>query len=155
MHYMNGNTVARALWHEFPQDPETRGIDRQFMWGYGLVISPVIDEGATNVTAYFPDARFYDYYTGGEVAVRKGYVELDAPFTHIPLHIRGGGVLPVQASAVNTDLARRNPLGLIAALDDRGEARGNFYYDAGDSLGNTICCEFYIFVIFRLKYLFL
>jgi alpha-glucosidase (family GH31 glycosyl hydrolase) len=30
-----GSTVARALWHEFPTDPKTAAIDKQFMWGSG------------------------------------------------------------------------------------------------------------------------
>jgi maltase-glucoamylase len=132
---MHGNTVARALWHEFPADPETAGIDRQFMWGSGLLISPALEEGQTVVTAYFPVARFYDYYTGEEVEVRGGYKNLSCPFDYTPLHLRGGSILPTQAPAVTTEKSRLNPLGLLVALDDQGEAQGSFYYDTGDNLG--------------------
>jgi len=130
---MHGNTVARALWHEFPADPETAGVDRQFLWGSGLYISPVLDEGATTVRGYFPDSRFFDYHTGAEVTTRKNYTILQAPLDVIPLHVHGGNVLPTQEPAVNTVLARQNELGLIVALDDRQEAKGSFYYDAGDN----------------------
>jgi maltase-glucoamylase len=137
-HSMQGNTVARALWHEFPTDPETAGIDRQFLWGSGFLISPVLKENQTVVNAYFPDSRFFDYYTGEEVKVRKNYTNLSAPLDFIPLHVHGGNVLPTQEPAVNTELARQNPLGLIVALDDNQQARGSFYYDAGVNYGNLI-----------------
>ncbi|OXA46849.1 Maltase-glucoamylase, intestinal [Folsomia candida] len=135
-HSMKGGTVARALWAEFHTDPETAGIDRQFMWGSGLLITPVLDQGATTLRIYIPDARFFDYFTGWEVQVRKAWDEFPITPETIALDIRGGSILPTQGPAVNTNLARQNELGLIVALDDLMEAKGIFYYDAGDNLGN-------------------
>ena len=59
-HYTEGSLVARSLWDEFPTDPSTWDVDRQFMWGSGLLISPVVEQGATSVEAYFPDARWFE-----------------------------------------------------------------------------------------------
>lgn len=59
--------MARALFHEFATDPVATGVDEQFLWGKGFMISPVLREGHRSVTAYFPDARWYDYYNGTEV----------------------------------------------------------------------------------------
>ena len=42
-HSVEGSTVARPLWHEFPTDTNTWDIDTQFLWGRGLLISPVIE----------------------------------------------------------------------------------------------------------------
>ena len=83
-HYTEGTLVARSLWDEFPTDPSTWDIDRQFMWGSGLMISPVVEQGATSVDAYFPDARWYEItkwiqegviaetpYRGGSHSLRK------------------------------------------------------------------------------------
>ena len=39
---------------------------------------------------------------GKEVSSRKEYVSVDAPLDHIPLHIRGGYILPIQEPANNT-----------------------------------------------------
>jgi len=142
-HYVNGNTVARALWHEFPTDVNTIEIDRQFFWGSGLLISPVIEEGAIEVSAYFPNARFYDYYDGSEVMTKGVYIGLPAPRSHIPLHIRGGNILPTQEPAVNTELSRNNPLGLIVALDESLRAQGSLYYDAGDSIDPVESGEYF------------
>ena len=47
--------------HRFPEDNETWTIERQFMWGDGLLITPVYTEGAVTVEAYLPkDERWYD-----------------------------------------------------------------------------------------------
>lgn len=130
--YTRGDTVVRALWHEFPTDPVASGIDRQFLWGSGLLVSPVLNEGATSVEAYFPNSRFYSYHDGREVNVRGEFQTLSAPLDFIPLHLHGGSILPTQEPARNTQLARENPLGLIIVLDESGSASGDLYYDDGD-----------------------
>jgi alpha-glucosidase (family GH31 glycosyl hydrolase) len=54
--------VARPLLSVFPSDRNTWTNGNQFMWGRALLISPVLDEGARNVTAYFPAGRWFNYY---------------------------------------------------------------------------------------------
>ncbi len=83
----------------------------------GFLISPVLTEGATSVEAYFPDSRFYDYYDGGLISARGVWTTLDAPMDFIPLHVHGGNILPTQEPARNTEASRKNPFGLIVALD--------------------------------------
>lgn len=131
-----GDTVARPMWNVFPTDTESRGIDRQFFWGTGVLITPVLDQGHTSVRAYFPDSRFYDYYTGAEVNVRANYTDLDAPLDFINVHVHGGNIIPTQEPAVNTELSRNNPFGLIVALDDNQSATGSFFSDDSVSFGN-------------------
>ena len=43
------------------------GIDRQFLWGPGLMITPVLEQGQTSVQGYFPIGpqgtdRWFSYY---------------------------------------------------------------------------------------------
>ena len=47
----------------YPKDLETRSIDKQFMWGRALLITPVLEPGKVTVDAYIPDDVWYDYYT--------------------------------------------------------------------------------------------
>ncbi|KAL8187967.1 UNVERIFIED_CONTAM: hypothetical protein K2H54_058646 [Gekko kuhli] len=61
--HTKGTTVARAVLHEFYSDSNTWNIDRQFLWGSGLLITPVLDAGKVTVTAYMPDAVWYEYET--------------------------------------------------------------------------------------------
>ena len=48
----------------FPSDRNAWDADGQFLLGNGFLITPVLEEGATRVTGYFPGAaRWYDYRT--------------------------------------------------------------------------------------------
>lgn len=57
--HTTGSLVAAPLLYAFPTVPETWAIDRQFLWGEGLLVSPVLEEGATSVSAYFPPGVWY------------------------------------------------------------------------------------------------
>ncbi|XP_027698085.1 maltase-glucoamylase, intestinal-like, partial [Vombatus ursinus] len=118
----------------FLEDRETWDIFRQFLWGPAFLISPVLEPNAWNVTAYFPNASWYDYYTGSDIGVRGQWKNLPAPLDHINLHIRGGYILPWQKPANNTHYSRKNSLGLIVALSDNGTAEGEFFWDDGQSI---------------------
>jgi len=52
----------------------------------------------------------------------------------IPVHIRGGHVIPTQGHANTTVFSRRNTLGLIVALDEAGEASGSLFWDDGEDI---------------------
>uniref|UniRef100_F7BGL5 Maltase-glucoamylase n=1 Tax=Monodelphis domestica TaxID=13616 RepID=F7BGL5_MONDO len=141
--HTRGDTVARPLLHEFYEDSNTWAVYRQFLWGPGLLITPVLDEGAKNVTAYLPDAVWYDYETGGQIPERKQQVEMLFSPEQIGLHLRGGYIFPIQQPAITTVASRKNPLGLIIAPDDNKEARGELFWDDGETKG-TIASGSYI-----------
>ncbi|XP_053799414.1 sucrase-isomaltase, intestinal-like isoform X2 [Vidua chalybeata] len=149
--HVHGGTVVRSLMHEFTSDQETHGIDTAFLWGSAFMIAPVLDEATRSVSVYFPEAQWFDYYTGLEVpsAWKKTYVTVSAPLEKIPLYIRGGYILPQQAPATTTTESRLNPFGLIIALDEQGQASGSLFWDDGDSI-DTIEKENY----FLAKYTF-
>ncbi|KAJ8028752.1 Maltase-glucoamylase, intestinal [Holothuria leucospilota] len=130
---VDGHTVMRPLFHEFYNDITAYDVDKQFLWGPAFLISPVLDQDAVTVDAYFPDDRWFDYYTGAEETNGRGTtITLNAPMDYIPLHVRGGYILPTQEHAVTTTISRTNPMGLIIALDNAGEADGDLYWDDGD-----------------------
>lgn len=132
--HKDSSTVVRPLLNEFTSDPQTYDIDRQFLWGPAFMISPVLEEATYTVEVYFPDARWYDYYTGEEMTEQRGIVDiLLAPMDTIHLHVRGGYVLPTQQPANTTVYSRLNPLGLIVALDDNYEASGDLFWDDGET----------------------
>ena len=91
-------------------DTTTHPISNQFMWGDGLLITPVVKEGARNVWGYFPASTlpdptriivWYELRTGRRV-VGGSWQDLSAPLDFIPLHVRGGSILPMQTHAQNT-----------------------------------------------------
>ncbi|XP_030650308.1 maltase-glucoamylase, intestinal [Chanos chanos] len=135
--HVSGETVVRPMMHEFYSDPFTYTVDRQFLWGRHLLITPILDPGTEHVQAYIPDARWYEYESEMEISERKQHVNMYLPADKLGLHIRGGAILPTQRPAVTTTFSRRNPMGLIIALDDRNEASGELFWDDGDSRGTV------------------
>ncbi|XP_033108978.1 maltase-glucoamylase, intestinal-like [Anneissia japonica] len=118
--HTKGSTVIRPVMHEFITDPLTHTVDTQFLWGPALLISPVVGQGATSVEAYFPDSRWYDYYTVSMAAMETAH---NAPIQNDHFNI---GLVHI--------LNRQNPLGMIVALDDADEATGALFWDDGDSV---------------------
>ncbi|KAJ0418992.1 glycosyl hydrolases family 31-domain-containing protein [Aspergillus carlsbadensis] len=138
-----GEPWLMPLFFAYPDDPQTYGIDLQFFYGNALLVSPVTQEDSTSVDAYFPDDLFYDWYTGHPVRGRGEVITLsDISYTNIPLHVRGGSIVPVRASSANTtaDL-RRRPFQLVIAPGLDGRASGELYVDDGESLEQPATLE--------------
>jgi alpha-glucosidase (family GH31 glycosyl hydrolase) len=71
------------------------------------------------------------------------------PDTPIPLHIRGGYVLPLQEPANNTHFSRKNPFTLKVALtteDIFTFASGILYWDDGEGKNNYEEGNYYLSV---------
>ncbi|XP_074649691.1 lysosomal alpha-glucosidase-like isoform X2 [Tubulanus polymorphus] len=132
-----GQAAARPLFFQFPKDKTTYGIDRQFMWGDALLISPVLEQGQTEVTAYFPEDTWYDYFIGTKVQHSGATAILPAPLGHINVHIRAGTIVPVQTAELTTTTSRKNPFGLTVAMPNGSQFQpftGKLYWDDGVTL---------------------
>lgn len=134
-----GTTVMRALAWEFPTEPWLRDADRQFLLGTAVMVTPVLVQGASSVRGVFPGKGqvWYDFYNLTQVnaGLKAGdNVTIQAPLGHIPVYLRGGYVIPMQEPGMTTYESRRNPWGVIAALDGTGRAKGELYLDDGESL---------------------
>ncbi|XP_012663563.1 sucrase-isomaltase, intestinal [Otolemur garnettii] len=141
--HMFGETVARPVLHEFYEDTNSWIEDLEFMWGPALLITPVLRQGVDTVSAYIPDATWYDYETGAKRPWRKQRVNMYLPADKIGLHLRGGYIIPIQEPDVTTTASRKNPLGLIVALDENNAAAGDLFWDDGETK-NTIQSGSYI-----------
>lgn len=134
-----GSTVMRALSWEFPDDPSLAAADRQFFLGPAIMITPVLAQGATSVDGVFPGvgkgAVYYDWYSQSAINARPGAnLTIQAPLGHIPVFVRGGYVIPMQAPAMTTSAARKTPWSVLVALGLEGTATGNLYLDDGESI---------------------
>ncbi|KAL1754882.1 glycoside hydrolase family 31 protein [Schizophyllum commune] len=133
--HVDGTPLIAPLWHAYPKDTNTYPIDTQFLFGPSVIVSPVIEENSTTVTAYLPDDVLYDWQTLSVVQGQGTNVTLNASFTEIPVHIRGGAVLPLRVSGANTTAAlRRTDFELVVAPDNDGSASGSLYVDDGVSV---------------------
>nr|XP_030693773.1 lysosomal alpha-glucosidase isoform X2 [Globicephala melas] len=148
--HVRGETVARPLFLEFPEDPRTWTVDRQLLWGEALLITPVLKAGKVEVTGYFPRSTWYDLRTvpveafgslpppaplTSAIHSEGQWVTLSAPLDTINLHLRAGHIIPMQGPGLTTTESRKKPMALAVALTASGEARGELFWDDGESLG--------------------
>lgn len=133
---VDGTPLLNPLWFQYPQDQNTYPIDLQFLYGDSILVSPVTVENATEATFYLPNDQFYDFLTGTPVRGQGKNVTLDdVPYTSIPLHIRGGAVLPLRIeSGMTTTDVRKNDFEFVVAPGLNGKATGTLYVDDGVSI---------------------
>ena len=134
--HVDGTPVLHPLWFKYPRDENTFTLEYQFFYGDSILVSPVTGDDATSVSIYLPKDIFYDFDTLSVVEGTGSFVTLsDIPFTKIPLHIKGGAILPLRAqSAMTTTALRKKDFEFIVAPDIRGEATGTLYIDDGESI---------------------
>lgn len=132
--HVHGHTVARPIMFEFPKDIRTYGIDKQFLWGKSLLVTPVLDPGVDYVDGYFPAGLWYDYYTGDVLNSKGEETRLVAPLEKINLHLREGSVIPTQEPNVTLWVSSGQPLHLVCALSDDGSASGDLFWDDGETI---------------------
>jgi lysosomal alpha-glucosidase len=133
--HMGGGSVVKALFFEFPSN-HLAAVDDQFLIGRGLMVSPIMKEGARTRKAHFPGSdNWYDFYTG--LFLTKGSADMDlyAPLNYIPVHVRGGTIIPKQIPTMTTAELRQSPFELLVALNTSQSAVGHLILDDGDSVG--------------------
>jgi maltase-glucoamylase len=140
MHYAHSNAtpVAMPLFVPFYQDENVAAIDTQVMLGPALMVSPVITQGATSRSVYFPQAGapWYHWRTGGVISSNGGYQNIPADLGTIPVHVRSGYIVPQQLPNMTTVKTALNPFNLTVALPGNAGAiaTGSIFLDDGDSL---------------------
>jgi alpha-glucosidase len=138
-----GLPMLNPLFFQYPEDQNTFAIEHQFFYGDNILVSPVLEENSTDVSIYLPKGIFYDYWTHQRIEGNGSFVNLtDVPFTSIPLHIRGGSIIPLRAESANTttELRKQNFV-LWIAVNETNQAEGSLYLDDGDSLVQNATSE--------------
>lgn len=90
--HRTGVPVMRPMLVEFPEDPATRTLDRQYMLGPDLLVAPVFSaEG--EVEFYVPEGTWTSLLTGERIT-GPGWHQETHGFDSLPLLVRPGAVLP-------------------------------------------------------------
>jgi alpha-D-xyloside xylohydrolase len=92
---VTGLPPMRALFLEFPEEPEAWQIKDQYMFGPDVLVAPVTTYGAREREVYLPaGATWLDAWTG-EPVTEKGWTTVPAPLERIPVYLRQGGALKI------------------------------------------------------------
>ncbi|KAF5391184.1 hypothetical protein D9757_003121 [Collybiopsis confluens] len=131
-----GTPPVRALWYEFPTEPELFAVDKQFLVGADVLVTPVLMPNVSSVEGIFPgrgQVTWRDFYTHAIVkASSNGTATLSAPLGHINVHIRGGAALLMHAKpAYTTTETRAGPFSVLVSLESHSSAFGTAYLDDG------------------------
>ena len=125
-----GLPMMRALWLHHPDDPLAAGRGDQFFWGRDILVSPVVEKGATSRRLYLPRGTWVDYWTEARVS---GGLEITRPvdLETIPLHVRAGAILPLGPVRQYVEEQVDGPLTLIVFPGADGAS--SLYEDDGKS----------------------
>lgn len=134
--HCSGTPALMPLFFVYPEDEKTFGAQMQFFFGESILISPVLEDNTTTVTAYMPDDLFYDFWTWEPVQGKGEDMTFeDVGYTDLPMHIRGGSIIPMRMNSANTTtMLRKEGYQIIIAPDSDGKASGSLYVDDGESL---------------------
>jgi alpha-D-xyloside xylohydrolase len=88
-------TIMRALVMDFPEDPGTRDIGDQYMFGPSLMICPVYEYKAREREVILPGTDdWYDLYTG-ELIGSSQQKSVPAPYERMPIFVKAGSIVPM------------------------------------------------------------
>ncbi|KAJ7240162.1 glycosyl hydrolases family 31-domain-containing protein [Mycena haematopus] len=135
---LTGTPPVRALFWEFPDEPELFALDSQFLVGSDILVTPVLTPNVSSVNGIFPGRGktvWRDWYTHDVVKAASGTnTTLAAPLGHINVHIRDGAALLLhQTPAYTTEETRQGPFALLVTQSANGAAFGSTYFDDGIS----------------------
>ena len=114
-----GLPIWRGLFLAYPEDEATWPLLDEVMVGDGLLVAPVMQQGATSRAVYLPEGAWYPW-DGGPPRTGPATVEVDAPLGDIPVFARQGTVVIAYPDGVMT-LVNESPEvpGPASVGDDR------------------------------------
>ncbi|WMV22786.1 hypothetical protein MTR67_016171 [Solanum verrucosum] len=132
--HTTGAPIARPLFFSFPTLPELYDVSTQFLVGSSVMVSPVLDQGKTEVKALFPPGTWYNLFDMTQAIVTKDlhYLTLDAPLNVVNVHVYQNTIIPMQRGGMISKEARTTPFTLVVTLPSGTndiEAKGNLFLD--------------------------
>ncbi|PHT34868.1 putative alpha-xylosidase 2 [Capsicum baccatum] len=132
--HTTGAPIARPLFFSFPNIPELYDVSTQFLVGSSVMVSPVLDQGKTDVKALFPSGTWYNLFDMSQAVVKKElqYLTLDAPLNVVNVHLYQNAIIPMQHGGLISKEARVTPFTLIVTFPSGTsdiKAKGNLFLD--------------------------
>jgi alpha-glucosidase len=122
-----GMPMMRPLFLAYQDEPYTRGLEDEFLFGDAILAAPITEAGRTSRQAYLPPGRWYDFWddtlTAGPQIKR-----LPAPLDRLPLLIRAGSVVPAWPLMQHTG---EQPIDTLTLHVYPGNGESQLYEDDG------------------------
>jgi alpha-glucosidase/alpha-D-xyloside xylohydrolase len=100
--YQTGAPFMRALFMDFPEDPQVADIRDEYMFGPAFLVAPVTEQGAISRKVYLPaGCDWYNYWTNARIHGGQS-ITVDAPIDTIPLFVRAGSIVPLGTPVLST-----------------------------------------------------
>jgi alpha-D-xyloside xylohydrolase len=96
-----GLPSMRAMVLEFPEDPTSELLDRQYMLGESLLVAPIFNEEG-KVSYYLPAGKWTNFLTG-EVVEGGSWRKEQFDFFGLPLFVRPNSIIALGANDVRPD----------------------------------------------------
>ncbi len=114
--HRRGHPIMRHLFLAYPDDPNTRDLDYQYLLGEALLVAPVLQPGSDRWRVYLPAGEWVHWwdstaYVGGQ------HIEVPAPLEQIPLFGKAGVILPLLSDDVDTLVPATEPSVRVANDD--------------------------------------
>jgi len=125
-----GLPMIRALWLHHADDAKAVERGDQFLWGREILVSPVVEKGATSRPVYLPRGTWYDFWT--ETRIEGGReITREVDLATMPLHVRAGAILPLGPVKEWVEQPVSEPMTLVVYPGADGQA--SLYEDDGRS----------------------
>lgn len=124
-----GVPIVRALAMAQPSDDRGWTIGDQYFLGGGLLVAPVVDEGAVSRSVYLPEGEWVSW-DGVTRATGPTDLMVAAPVTELPIFLRKGTCIPRLPSRVETLMPAAPP---TVDLEDVKNERSLFVVPGGAS----------------------
>lgn len=148
--HLTGVGIVRPMFWVFPDDSDAAGLDTEWMFGDALLVSPIVDPGATSHRVYLPEGVWYDFNSGRRFDGKRWY-DLPADskaWSDVPVFVRDGFILASQdpqqfvgqqpVSKVMLDMFPSNRLSEFTYYDDDGVS---YRYETGEYFEQKISAQ--------------
>jgi alpha-D-xyloside xylohydrolase len=117
----SGTPMMRAMLLEFPDDPTSSFLDRQYMLGDSLLVAPIFN-AAGEIDVYLPAGRWTHLLSNTEVS-GAGWRREQHDFMSLPLYVRPNSLLAIGTNSERPDYDFADDTELqLFALDDGATA---------------------------------
>jgi alpha-glucosidase len=123
-----GLPFMRPIFLDYPQAPGVDGNDHDFLFGHDVFVAPVTSEMLDALEVHLPPGQWYDYWSGQKFS-STDTLRLHPRLEELPLYIRAGAVIPMQATVQNTSETPR--AGLKLRVYPGADCGGSLYMDDG------------------------